>query len=90
MSVFFAVFLEVLGVEAGLIYGRLSGESFFLILAVKVIFLTLICLPLVIYVVQNGLSALKSVWGRVTVVAIIVVINLAHNFLILGGKALGW
>jgi len=49
------------------------------LLAVKVLILVAILFPLMVFVARNGLSALKQVWGRVTVVAVIIVINLAMN-----------
>jgi hypothetical protein len=76
MSVFLAFYLEVIPLEADLIYGPLRNDIFRIII-LKVSFLILIFFPIMIYIMRNGLSALKSVWGRVTVVAIIVVFNLA-------------
>jgi hypothetical protein len=75
-SVILAVFLEVIPVEADIIYGPLFNDVFRM-LVVKVFCLVMIFLPLVIYVMRNGLGALKIVWGRVIVVAVIVLINLA-------------
>jgi hypothetical protein len=88
-SVILAVFIEILGIEADLIYGRFY-DDIFKIFIVKMLCLLLILFPLVIYVKRNGLSALKVVWGRVTIVAVIVMINLAHNLFIFGGKLLGY
>ena len=55
-------------------------------MAVKVICLSLILLPFVIYVVLNGLRALRCVQGHVTVVALIAAISLAHNVVMLWVK----
>ena len=77
-----AVYIELLPFEADLMYGSPLSESVLLALAAKVTCLTLILLPLVIYVLLNGVSALKYVRGRVTVVAVIVAIKLAHDFLL--------
>ena len=89
LSVLLAVLLEVLSVEGSLVYGPCS-HSIPLVVIVKMTCITLIFLPLGTYVRQNGLSALKYVRGRVTVVVAIVVINLAHNLWTFGGRALGY
>ena len=79
-----AVFVEgPCGMEAGLIYGPLWDRGVFLIIVAKVICLTVVFLPLVIYVGLNGLRALKRVWGRATIAAVIAMIALAHNVLML-------
>ena len=82
-SVLFAVCLEVVPIEADALSVLCSIGAVGLALVMKAAFLTLIFLPLVIYVALNGLSALKCVWGRVTIVVVIVTINLALDFLIL-------
>ena len=78
-SVLLAFCLEVLPVEWETL-SILCSESFFLASIVKVMCLALIFLPLLIFCVRNGLNALNHVWGRVAVVAAIVAINLALNY----------
>jgi len=80
ISVVLALLMETpCGIEAGLIYGTLWGRSIYLVVLAKVICLTIIFLPLVIYVSRYGLGAMKCVWGRVTTVLIVTAICLAHN-----------
>ena len=76
MSVFLAFFLEVIPLEADILFQCYIYKDFPHFLALKLFFLTLIFLPLLIYVKRNGLYALKYVQGRVTIVAMIVVFNM--------------
>jgi len=79
-SVVLALLMEApCGIEAGLIYGMLWGRSIYLVLLAKVTCLTIIILPLVIYVTRYGLGAMKCVRGRVATVLIVTAICLAHN-----------
>jgi hypothetical protein len=79
VSSLLAVFLEVVPIEIDIIGVLLSYRALALVVAVKAICLTAILLPLVIYVLRNGLSALRRVRGRVAVIGFIVVINLVLN-----------
>ena len=86
MSTLFAICLEVIPIEMDVVSVLWSMRAVVLVLAVKVTCLTLILLPLVIYIRLNGRTALKCVWGRVVIVVLIVAINLAHNMLMIAGK----
>src|SRR4030042_1607099 len=94
VSVLFAICLEVMPVEADVLGVLLSTGNVLLLLAVKVTSLTLILLPLAIYVLLNGVAALRCVKGRVTIVAVIVTINLAWNLFVIfsprAGGGLHW
>jgi hypothetical protein len=89
-SVFLAVFLEVIPFEADIIYSSPVTDSILFALVVKATCLIVIFTPLMLYVKQNGWSALRFVRGRVAIVVVIAAINLGHNVLMFGGKALGW
>ena len=85
LSVLFAVFLEVTPVERNVVGILLSLHSvpLTLILVVRAACLTLILLPLAIYTAINGFRALKHVWGRVTLVGVIVAVNLAIDLFVI-------
>ena len=82
MSVLFAVCLEVIPIEMQVMDGVSSIGSLALILLVKAVCLTLIFLPLLVFVFVNGVSALKHVRGGVIAVVAIVAVNLAIDFLL--------
>ena len=84
-STFFAFCLEVIPVEMNAISVLLSNGAFFLALTVKVVCLAVILLPLTIYIRRNGLGALKRIWGRVTVIAVVVAISLASDVAMVNG-----
>jgi len=69
---------------------KLSAIGIYLVLLARLICLSIIILPLVIYFRRYGLRAMKFVRGRIAIVLIVTSIFLAHNFLIFGGKTLGW
>jgi hypothetical protein len=74
LSVFIAYCLEGTLLETDILY-NFKGDIL-RILLLKVFFLTLIFVPLGLFVNRNGLTALKYVLGRVTIIAIIVLITL--------------
>ncbi len=76
----FAFCLEVIPMELGLIGVFCTTRNVFLVLIAKVACLTLIFLPLVIYIFLNGLSALKYVRRTVAAVGVIVAVSLAMDF----------
>ena len=78
-STLFAVSLELIPVELGITLHLAEMGDVLLVLVVKLTCLTLILLQLVIYVVMNGVSALKYVKGRVAAIAVIVAISLAYT-----------
>ena len=82
MSVFFAVCLEVVPMEMELMNGVSWPGSLALVLLVKAGCLTLIFLPLLIFVFLNGVRALEQVRGRVIVVVVIVAVKLAIDLLL--------
>jgi hypothetical protein len=86
MSFLFAFCLEVIPIEMDVVSVLHSLGNLRLMLAVKSTCLLLIILPLAIYVTVNGPTALRRVWGRVTFVVVVVVINFAHNVFLLMGK----
>ena len=85
LSFLFAFFL-VIPIEISAMNTFWSMRAILPALLVKGTCLTLILLPLVIYVVLNGLAALKHVWGRVTFIAVLVLIDLIHAVQMLVGK----
>ena len=80
-SVFLAVVLEVIPLEGDIldhiIHVTAKGEGILLLIVLKAVFLAVILLPLIVYVVRNGLRALALAKGRVAIVSIIVGINFA-------------
>jgi len=76
VSLLLAIWLEVIPFEINIISALLSLGAVSVVLAVKAVCLTAILLPLLIYVLGNGLSALKHVKGRAAVIGVIVVIHL--------------
>jgi hypothetical protein len=76
MSLLLAVFLEVIPLETNIIGVLSSLGDVSRVLAVKAVCLTAILLPLLIYVLLNGLKGLKRVRGRAAVIGVIVVIHL--------------
>lgn len=76
LSTLVAIYLEVIPVEMDTISGLWLRGAFSLALAVKLLCVTVILLPLVIYVFLNGPSALWHVKGRVVVIATIIGIHL--------------
>ena len=51
----------------------------------KILCLMLIFMPLIVYVSRNGLGALKIVRGRVVIVCLITLVNLAGTLLLVYG-----
>jgi hypothetical protein len=88
MSVFLAVFLEVIPVEADVVSVLVYSGSLFRALLAKLLFLILILFPLVICVRLNGLRGLTSkiTRGRVILVVAIVVIHLAFDCWMVWGQ----
>jgi hypothetical protein len=89
LSVFLAVWFEVLLMEPDVVYELIAYGHVALALATKAVCLTLILSPLMIYVRRDGLRALKCVWGRVTLVVVIVVARLTLDFLMIWGHRAG-
>jgi hypothetical protein len=85
MSVVLAVLLEVAPAERNVLGILLSLHNIqlTLILLAKAGFITLIVLPLVIYLAINGLRGLKHVWGRATFVGVVIAANLAVDLFLL-------
>jgi hypothetical protein len=76
-SVLLAVLFEVFPVEADFSYGHLFGfpTSICTILTTKLIFVSILLTPLLIYVAFNGYSGLRYVRGRVVAVCLIIALR---------------
>ena len=85
-SVFFAVFFEVVPVEADAVFVSFVNGRFLFALVVKVTCLTLIFFPLAVYVVRNGLTALSHVRRSVAAVTIVVAVRLMLDFWMIWGN----
>ena len=86
LSTLFAICLEVIPIEADVVSVLWSTRAVLFVLVVKLTCLTLILLPLVIYIWLNGPGAIRRVWGRAVIVGVIVVANLAHNISMMSAK----
>ena len=84
-SVFLAVFLEVIPVEGDAVYAMLNAGQIVRAIVFKILCLMLIFMPLIVYVSRNGLGALKIVRGRVVIVCLITLVNLAGTLLLVYG-----
>jgi hypothetical protein len=80
IAVLFAVVLELIPIEMQLLDGLYHLRSLAIVLIVKVGCLTLIFLPLVIWITIHGFAAIKDVWRRVSLIGVIVTMNLALEF----------
>ncbi|MCD4728658.1 MAG: hypothetical protein K8R46_13415 [Pirellulales bacterium] len=88
-SVFLAVFLEVLPLEADAVHALITGGYIVRAIVFKMLCLTLIFMPLIVYVSHNGLCALKIVGGRVAIVCFITLVHLAGTLLLAYGYVFG-
>jgi len=79
ISVFLAVFLEVIPLEADALNALIWSGSFLQVLLLKAAFVALILMPLAGFVRLNGWRGLtsKTVRGRIILIAVIVLISLA-------------
>ncbi len=93
-SVFLAVFLEVIPVEADAIHPLITQGRIVCAIIFKMLFLTLIFMPLIVYVSRNGMGALKIVRGRVAIICLITFVHLigtlvlAYGYVFYGGAAM--
>lgn len=76
VSTLFAICLEVVPLEADVITMFCAARAYCLAWLVKLSCLTLIMLPLLMYMWLNGPLALAYVKGRVAVIAVIVAVHL--------------
>jgi hypothetical protein len=74
LTVVLAVLIEACPTEADFASRAILSRGFLGWLMVKMISLTIILLPLLIYVILNGWKALRCVIGRLTVVGAIITI----------------
>lgn len=81
VSVSLALLLEVIPLEIEVVHISLVTGGIRYALAAKAIFLTLILLPLFIYVARNRLRTLGRERGRVAVIFLVVVAKLAFDLL---------
>ena len=77
-----AVLLEILPVEAGLLLAAAVNRNVFLFVVIKVLCLTTIVAPLLIYLRINGRPGVAAVSQRLAIIGGIVVLNLVLNALV--------
>lgn len=82
-----AVLIEVLPTEAGMTSMLSCYHQFWLWLIGKVVYLTIILLPLGIYFAINGRKGWRCAWRETTATLVIVVINLALNVMLWSGMS---
>jgi hypothetical protein len=81
LSLALVIVIEILPLEADCTCVLIHGGPFVAALVVKLACLTLILLPLLIYLAVNGLKGLAYAGARVTVVAAIVAVRLFLDIL---------
>jgi hypothetical protein len=76
LSLYLVIFIEVVPMEAGLANIAILTRSFFVWLALKLTCLTLILLPLLIYVALNGNMGMHFAWRRMLIIGTIITTKL--------------
>ena len=89
LSIALAVFCEVLPVDRDIMYGPVAGRGIAVAILVKILFLSVIFLPALLFAWLNGVSSLRPHRGAFIFVTILIAINLVDNIWFFWGRTFG-